>query len=866
MGDTLIFDLVARDKSVTSTFNSAAKAGEKLASKLDDAGKGISKSLDKAGQSGIQLERSANGTVKAWDSASKLVSKSFDTAASKIASDLAKIEQEAWESGRGMDKALSSSLDGLRSKLQQLHSDAARTGAALDSDLGGALREVKQEAGKLSTSIKGDLKEVEDAGEKAGEGLGQSLTEGLSSVLDKSGGGPLAGLLSSFSGAKLGIVGAGLAIGGLLMDGIADAIERNKVGALVAAQTGQVSGAASRMGNIAGDLFANSFGDSVQDVGTALTAVFQNKLIDPTAADAAIAAITGKIMTVSDVMDEEADKVSRAARTMLVNGVATNITQALDMITHATQTGLNSAGDLLDTIDEYSIQFNRMGLSGQESFGLLGQALKAGARDTDIAADAVKEFGIRAQDGSDLTRRGFSAIGLDAKVMGERVAAGGQSAHDALRDTLNALQAMPPGVERSTAAVDLFGTKAEDMGEALYHMDLDNAAAQFGDFAGSVQEAANSMSEGVTGAERLGKGFDNAKADVGNFLGDLGNLGVGDDMQAMVDKANMVGLALEKWQSSGSTEWIDQVKQKFPELSGAIDQYVAKHQGEVDANHNVTASVQEQVDTLDELIAKKQEAAGITLGVREAESAYQAAIDAATESVEKNGKAHGFNTEKGRENNAALDDIAKTALTVAASMAADGRSTDAVNKKMGAARAQFMSTARSMGYTKGEAAALATKLGLIPGDYKAQVRALGIAAAKSSVQGLINRLDNIPRSVNVMVNVHGNEMAARGIPTGGFQRRASGGPVKANELYRVGEEGEEWFVPKQDGMIIPHNAARAAAAMLSPHGPGGRSAQAQQTVVHMHIHGSGTMAQAIMADVRTGKIRFVADGKRVTVG
>lgn len=43
-------------------------------------------------------------------------------------------------------------------------------------------------------------------------------------------------------------------------------------------------------------------------------------------------------------------------------------------------------------------------------------------------------------------------------------------------------------------------------------------------------------------------------------------------------------------------------------------------------------------------------------------------------------------------------------------------------------------------------------------------------------------------------------------PAGG---RASGGPVSAGRMYRVGEMGSEWFVPKTDGFIMPNGAVPA---------------------------------------------------------
>lgn len=44
--------------------------------------------------------------------------------------------------------------------------------------------------------------------------------------------------------------------------------------------------------------------------------------------------------------------------------------------------------------------------------------------------------------------------------------------------------------------------------------------------------------------------------------------------------------------------------------------------------------------------------------------------------------------------------------------------------------------------------------------------------------------------------------------------RASGGPVKAGQAYRVGEVGEELFVPNMDGVIIPNSQVDSAAAAM----------------------------------------------------
>lgn len=48
---------------------------------------------------------------------------------------------------------------------------------------------------------------------------------------------------------------------------------------------------------------------------------------------------------------------------------------------------------------------------------------------------------------------------------------------------------------------------------------------------------------------------------------------------------------------------------------------------------------------------------------------------------------------------------------------------------------------------------------------------------------------------------------------GFFQPKASGGPVSAGGVYRVGEMGSEWFIPRQDGYIVPHGAGKALSGM-----------------------------------------------------
>jgi tape measure domain-containing protein len=98
--------------------------------------------------------------------------------------------------------------------------------------------------------------------------------------------------------------------------------------------------------------------------------------------------------------------------------------------------------------------------------------------------------------------------------------------------------------------------------------------------------------------------------------------------------------------------------------------------------------------------------------------------------------------------------------------------------------------------------------------------AANTAQAQAALKATKAKLDAIRNKVvDVHVNVHGNAMAAAGLPTGGFQReRAVGGPIQPNVPYLVGENGPEIITPNSGGFV--HNA-RATANILAGAAAGG---------------------------------------------
>ncbi|MFC5144298.1 phage tail tape measure protein [Streptomyces aureoversilis] len=317
---------------------------------------------------------------------------------------------------------------------------------------------------------------AEDAGQQAGDAAGGGLRDKL----------------------KIGAAAAGAVAGALLVKGITDALEQAGIRAKLQAQLGTTGKVAAAQGKVAGRLYSTGVVDSFQDAADAIKAVVSAGLAPPGATNAQLEQIATKASDVAKTFDQDLGGVTNAVSQLMRTGLAKNSSEAFDLITKGFQSGANKADDLLDTVNEYSTQFRKAGLTGADAIGLINQAIAAGARDADIAADAIKEFSIRAVDGSKTTVEGFEALGLSADDMAAKFGAGGATAKAALDLTLDRLRAIKDPVAQSAAAVGLFGTQAEDLGKALFAMDPSAAAAGLGAFGGTAQKLGETIRHGPT--------------------------------------------------------------------------------------------------------------------------------------------------------------------------------------------------------------------------------------------------------------------------------------------------------------------------------------------------------------------------------
>lgn len=345
---------------------------------------------------------------------------------------------------------------------------------------------------------------------KGGAAAIASEMGGPSEAAGKDAGGKFGG---AFGGAVKGLAAAGALFGGaaILSGAFQQALTQADLPGTLKNQFALTEGAAAEAAKAAGDVYAAGWGTSLEQVGTSAATVTQE--LEKLGQTGDVTKLTTQAEALAGAFDQDVNQTILAASQLVKTGLAPDFETAFDTITAGFQSGANASGDLLDTITEYGVQFQNLGIEGPAAMGLINQGLEAGARSGDLVADAIKEFSIRAIDGSKLTSEGFDAIGLSAGDMAATIAAGGPEAATALDTVLDSLSAMEDPVVRVAAAVKLFGTQAEDLGDALFALDPSEAVTALGDVttAAELTDAAGSTTSAKM--TELGRSFKTGLAD-----------------------------------------------------------------------------------------------------------------------------------------------------------------------------------------------------------------------------------------------------------------------------------------------------------------------------------------------------------------
>ena len=428
----------------------------KLESDINEANKKVEKAVEKSADKTIKIEEQK--TAKLKEEADKNV-KNTEQATGKIA--------DAWiEAGKDAEKAMDIDI-----KEKGITVDVKADTSNAENKIKGVSRDksidvdVNADVSDAEDSIEGLGDTAEKVGSKMGDALGNvggGLKSAFSDAANESI--PLVGkvgeLTAGLSGSAVAAIGVGAAAVGVgaLAVGTANDIS----GAMndFIAITGKGTEETERYQAVMEDIYANNYGESFSDIGQAMAEVTK-QLGDMD--DASLQNVTESAFALRDTFGYDIPESTRAAKAMVDNfGVSGE--EAMNLIASGAQNGLDYSGELLDSISEYSVQFDKMGLGAEDMFAIFQKGAESGAFNLDKVGDAVKEMSIRVLDGSDTTKQGFELLGLNADEMAQKFAAGGDTAKEAFNETLDALAAMEDPIAQNTAGVDLIGTMWEDLG------------------------------------------------------------------------------------------------------------------------------------------------------------------------------------------------------------------------------------------------------------------------------------------------------------------------------------------------------------------------------------------------------------------
>ncbi|WP_394425556.1 phage tail tape measure protein [Streptomyces sp. SGAir0957] len=409
-------------------------------------------------------------------------------------------QQAGQQLGDGITQGATQGLRDLRRDMQtagqqagQQLGDGATQGATQGTrDLRRHMMTAGQQAGEgLGDGVRRAAPDVGDAAGDAGDTGGESFMQRMRGRAS-SGIGELAGNIREGLAGKLALASVGAAAGAMLMQGMAEAMDQSRIVGRLGAQLGTTGPEMQRYGHIAGRLFADAVTEDFQGAADAIKAVASSGLIPPKATNQQIESIATNAADLANIMEVDVGQAAQAAGSMVRNGLARNGKEAFDILTKGSR-GLGiAAEDVMETFVEYGPIFKSAGISGQTAMGLIRQAIKGGwSKDTDKIADAFKELGIRATDMSTGSVTALEQLGLSAQQTADDVAAGGARGEKAMGLILEKIQKLgPDSAEAKQIISALFGGPGEDLGAALFSLNLGKASKSMGDTAGAADGSA----------------------------------------------------------------------------------------------------------------------------------------------------------------------------------------------------------------------------------------------------------------------------------------------------------------------------------------------------------------------------------------
>lgn len=382
----------------------------------------------------------------------------------------------------GMDD-WASSTDGLKAKLQQLANVQAAEEQKL-AVLKTAYAQVVREQGENSKAAQDLLIKINNqqaAVNKAGQDykkFSAKLDEVENAADDTGDALEDAGDAAEEAGKEAEKSGEGWTIvkdviASLAKDAISWAVDKfkelltagDKALSVLSARTGATAGEMEKYRDVMNDIYRSNYGESFEDVSDAMGQVVQ---MFGDMDNASLENVTKKAIALRDTFDMDYKESLRAVNS-LMDQFGISADEAFNLIVQGAQQGLNQNDDLLDTINEYSVQFKTAGYSADDMFNMLKNGADSGTWSVDKLGDAVKEFNIRAKDGTISEalvtyQKQLKLTDKDVAYLNTLMAQGGERGQKAYNIILERLGAVRNDTTQYQAGVALFGTMWEDLG------------------------------------------------------------------------------------------------------------------------------------------------------------------------------------------------------------------------------------------------------------------------------------------------------------------------------------------------------------------------------------------------------------------
>ena len=241
-------------------------------------------------------------------------------------------------------------------------------------------------------------------------------------------------------------------------------------------------------------IYKDNFGEDINDIALAMSAVRQQT--GQTGKE--LKSTTENAILMRDTFDIDVNESIRGVNAMMKQfGISSE--EAYNLLAQA----------------EYSVYYADMGLSAEEAFNMIANGAKNGTFQVDYLNDAVKEFGIRAKDGT--SDEAFKQLGLDVDDLKTKFAQGGEGAKEAFKTVNEALFSCDDEVQRNLLGVAMYGTKWEDLGEDAIRalVDTQGEISATNDALGTINE--NKYNDLGNQIEELGR---NLKTDLVKPIGE----------------------------------------------------------------------------------------------------------------------------------------------------------------------------------------------------------------------------------------------------------------------------------------------------------------------------------------------------------